>query len=72
MPITALYKSEKNIRKIKNDLYIDFMILHKGFHESQMVSDAGKCHYILIGHDYTTHKIILNNNEIASSNIKNL
>ena len=30
--------------------------------------NPGKCHYIVIGDDDPTHKIILNNNEISSSN----
>ena len=33
-----------------------------------MVLNPGKCHYIVIGDDDPSHKIILNNNEIASSN----
>ena len=33
-----------------------------------MVLNPGKCHYIVIWDDDTTLKIILNNNEIASSN----
>ena len=42
----TLYKSGKNMRKIKNDLKMDFMILHKWFHENHMVLNPGKCHYI--------------------------
>ena len=49
---------------------MDFMILHKWFHENHMVLNPGKCHYIVIGGDDPTNKIILNNNEIASSNEK--
>ena len=67
-----LYKPGKNMRKIKNDLEMDFMILHKWFHENHMVLNPGKCHYIVIGDDDPTHKIILNNNEIASSNEEKL
>ena len=37
-----------------------------------MVLNAGKCHYIVIGDDDPTHKIILNNNEITSSNVEKL
>ena len=58
------------MQKIKNDLEMDFMILHKWFHENHMVLNAGKCHYIVIGDDDPTYKIILNNNEIASSNVE--
>ena len=56
------------MRKIKNDLEIDFIILYKWFHENQMVLNSGKCHYIVIRDDDPSHKMILNNNEIASSN----
>ena len=68
----TIYKSGKDMRRIKNDLEIDFMILHKWFHENHMVINPGKCHYIVIGDDDPSHKIILNNNEIASSNEENL
>ena len=37
-----------------------------------MVLNAGKYHYIVIGDDNLSHKIILNNNEIASSNEEKL
>ena len=47
---------------------MDFMILHKWFHENHMAQKLGKCHYIVIGNNNPSHKIILNNNEIASSN----
>ena len=63
----TLYKFGKNMRKIKNNLEIDFMILHKWFHEDHMVLNPGKCHYIGICDANATHKIILNNDEIASS-----
>ena len=68
----TLYKSGKNMQKIKNDLEMDFMILHKWFHENHMVLNPGKCHYIVIGDDDPSHKIILNNKEIASSNEEKL
>ena len=55
------------MRKIKSDLEMDFMILHKCFHENQMVNPC-KCHYIVNSDDDPSFKIILNNNEIASSN----
>ena len=60
------------MQKIKNDLEMDFMILHKWFHVNHMVLNPGKCHYIVIGDDDPIHKIILNNNEIASSNVEKL
>ena len=49
---------------------MDFMILHKWFHENHMVLNPGTCHYIVIGGDDPTNKIVLNNNEIANSNEK--
>ena len=66
----TLYKLGKNKRKIKNDLEMDFLILHKWFHESHMVLNPDKCHYIVIDDDDPFHKMILNNDEIASSNEK--
>ena len=68
----TLYKSGKNMRKIKNDLEMDFTILHKWFHKNHMVRKPGKCCYIVIGDDDPFDKIILNNNEIASSNEEKL
>ena len=60
------------MRKIKNDLEMDSMILHKRFHENHMVLNPGKCHYNVNGHDDPSHKIIFNNNEIANSNKEKL
>ena len=60
------------MRKIKNDLEMHFMILRKWFHENHMILNPGKCHYIAIGDDDPKQKIILNNNEIASSNEQKL
>ena len=54
--------------KITKDLEMDFMILCKWFHENHMDLNPGKCHYLVIGDDGPTRKIILNNNKIASSN----
>ena len=68
----TLYKSGKYMQKIKNDLEMDFMILHKWFHENHMVLNPDKCHYIVIGDDDPNQKKILNNNEIASSNEEKL
>ena len=68
----TLYKSGKNMRKIKNDLEMDFIILRKWFHENHIVLNPDKCHNIVIGYNDRTQKIILNNNEIASSNEKKL
>ena len=49
-----------------------YMILHKWLHENHTVLNPGKCHYIVIGDDDPSHKITLNNNEIASSNEEKL
>ena len=68
----ALYKSGKKLQKIKNDLEMDFMILHKCFHENHMVLNPDKCYYIVIGDYDPIRKTILNNIEIASSNEKKL
>ena len=48
------------------------MILHKCFHENHMVLNPGECHYIVIGDDDPSHKVILNNNEISNSNEEKL
>ena len=56
------------MRKIKNGLETDFMILHKWIHENHMMLNPDKCRYIVIGDDDPTQKIKLNNIEIASSN----
>ena len=68
----TLYKSGKNMQKIKNDLEMDFMILQKWFHENHLVLNPDKCHFIVIGDDDPNQKIILNNNEIVSSNEEKL
>ena len=41
MPMTTIYKSGKNKLKIKNDMKMDFIILHKWFHENYMVLNPG-------------------------------
>ena len=51
---------------------MDFMILHKWFHENHMVLNPDKCYYIVIGDYDPIQKIILNNIEIASSNEEKL
>ena len=44
----------------------------KWFPENHMVLNPGKCHYIVIGDDDPPYKIILNKNEIVSSNEEKL
>ena len=51
---------------------MDFIILYKWFPENYMVLNAGKYHYIVIGDDNLSRKIILNNNDIAISNEEKL
>ena len=51
---------------------MDFIILQKWLHENHIVLNPDKCHNIVIGYNDRTQKIILNNNEIASSNEKKL
>ena len=54
--MTTLWKSGKNMQKIKNDLEMDFMISHKWFHGNQMELNLDKCHYIVIGDDDPTQR----------------
>ena len=56
------------MQTIKNVLEMDFIILHKWFHENHLVVNPGKFHYTVMGDDDPSHKIILNDNETASSN----
>ena len=60
------------MRKIKSDLEMDFMFLHKRFHENHIVLNPGKRHLIVIGDNDPYHKMILNNNEFTSSNEEKL
>ena len=57
--MTALSINQEKMRKIKNDLEMDFMILQKWIHENHMVLNPDKCLYIVIGGDDPTHKINL-------------
>ena len=50
---------------------MNFMILRKSFYENNIVVNFGKCHYIVTSDDDPFHKIIFNNNEIASFIEKN-
>ena len=69
MTLLSIYNG-KNMQKVENRL-MDFMILHKCFHENHMVLNPGKCHYIVIGDTEPSYQIILNNNDIARSNKEN-
>ena len=46
------------MKKIKNDVKLDFMISHKWFRENYMVLNPGTCHHIAIGDNDPSHKII--------------
>ena len=48
------------------------MISHKWFRENYMVLNPGTCHYIVIGDNDPSHKIIWNNNQIVRSNEEKL
>ena len=56
------------MKKVKIHLEMDDIILHKWFHENHMVLSPGKCYYMVIGDTEPSHKVILNNNKIGSSN----
>ena len=56
------------MQKTKNDLEMDFIILDKWFHENHMVLNLGRCQYIVIDDDGSSHQIISINNKTASSN----
>ena len=60
------------MQKIKSYLEMNFINLHIWFHENYMVLNPDKCHYIVIGDNDPSIKIIWNNNEIANSNEENL
>ena len=60
------------MRKIKNNLEMDFMILRKWFQENHMILKPGKCDNIVIGDNDLSYKIILNNDEITGSSEENL
>lgn len=51
----------------KNVLEIDFVILIKQLYEKHMVLKPAKCHWIMLGEKYPSHKIILNNKDVTSS-----
>ena len=51
---------------------MDFMFLHQQFHESHMALNPGTCHYMAISNKKLSHEIMLNHNEVTSSNEEKL
>ena len=51
---------------------MDFLILHQCFHENHTTLNPGKCHYMVIGSSDTSIEIMLNSNNITSSNEEKL
>ena len=51
---------------------MDYMILQRCFNENHMKLNLGKCPKIVIGDSDHSHKIVLNNNEVANSNKEKL
>ena len=65
----TLHASGKNLTK---NLEMGFIILHKWFHEKQLILNPEECYYMVISTKDPPHKIILNNNENTSSNAEKL
>ena len=63
----TLHSTGNDLQRIRRNIEMDSMILHQWFHEN-----PGKCHYLVIGSKDPPHKIMLNNNEISSSNEEKL
>lgn len=51
---------------------MDFMILHQWFHENLTKLNRGTCHCMAIDRKDLSHKIMLNNKKITSSNEEKL
>ena len=69
---STLYSTGKDLNRTRRNLEIEFMILHQCFHENHMTLNPGKSHYMVIGSRNVSHEIMLNNNEITSSNEEKL
>ena len=48
------------------------MILREWFHQNHIALNRGKCHFMVINCKDRSHKILLNNNEMTSSNEEKL
>ena len=68
----TLYSTGKDLNRIKRNLKMDFMILHRWFHENHMTLNPGKCHYMVISSRDLSHEIMLNDDDITSSNEEKL
>ena len=69
---STLNSTEKDLKWIRRNLEIDFMILHQWFHENHMTLNPGKCHYMIIDSGDLSQQIMLNNGKITSSNEEKL
>ena len=68
----TLFPTGKDLNRIRRNLEMELMILHQWFHENHMTLNPGKCHYMVIGSRDLSHEIMLNNNQITSSNEEKL
>ena len=68
----TLYSTGKDLKRIRRNVEMDFIILHQWFHENHMTLNPGKCHYMVIGSRDLLHEIMLNNNKITSCNDEKL
>ena len=68
----TLFSTGKDLNRIRRNLEMELMILHQWFHENHMTLNPGKCHYMVIGSRDLSHEIMLNNNQITSSNEEKL
>ena len=66
-----MYFTGKDLNGIRN-LEIDFIILRMWFHENHMALNPRTCHYMVMASKDLAHEIMLNNNEITSSNEEKL
>ena len=65
-------KNWKRPKPVRRNLKMNFMILHQWFHENHMTLNPWKCHCMVIGSKDLSHEIMLNENEITSSNEEKL
>ena len=68
----TLYSTGKDLNRIRRNFEDDFMILYLWFHENHVTLNPGKCHYMVMGGRDLSHKIMLSNSKIISSNEEKL